>query len=110
MNAGAPSRPGRNTPLSIETRIASPDSGFDAVSKVTNGRSSIRCPSNAVSVISLMRTSRTRSMKDGVGAGGGPPAAGVAAGAGVGEGAPGLPEPRSPAREPASCRRGSRPS
>ena len=86
MKFAVPPRPGRKTPFLKETFIASPDCGCDAVSKETNGLRFIGRPSNAVTTISLIRTSRTRSMKVGPGVGAGP-GGGVASGAGVAAGA-----------------------
>src|SRR5262245_17309212 len=53
-----------------------------------NGRRAIRRAGYAVTTMSFRRTSRMRSMKDGVGDGGGPPG-GASAGGGVGDGAGG---------------------
>src|SRR5215468_2482391 len=71
--------------FSMDTFIASPFAGWDAVSKATNGRSAISLAGYAVTTMSFKRTSFTRSMNDGVGAGGGPPA-GTGGGVGVGGG------------------------
>ena len=47
---GAPLRPGRYFPVSIEKTMASPDGGCAAVSNSTNGRSRIGLPGKAVTL------------------------------------------------------------
>ena len=69
----------------MSIRMASPDSGRAAVRNEMKGLSATGRSGNAVRVILLMRTSRTRSVKAVVGAGGGPDAC-ASGGAGVGTG------------------------